>query len=126
MIGIVIGHKSLAMELVNTASSILGYSDDLVSVTNDKLTTEDAVKKVAEHLERLNNPESVIFMTDMRGGNCWTIAQMVARDHKNYFVLSGVNLQMILSFLTKKNRMTGKELAETMEVDAHRGIVLEK
>jgi len=64
MIGIVIGHKSLAMELVNTANSILGYSDDLISVSNEKLTTEDAVKKVIEHLERLNKPKSVIFMTE--------------------------------------------------------------
>jgi PTS system mannose-specific IIA component len=126
MIGIVICHKTLAMELVNTAHSILGYTDDLISFTNEKLTTEEAVKQVFEHLKKVNYPEAVILMTDMRGGNCWTIAQMVARDHENFFVLSGVNLPMILSFLTKKEQMSTRKLAETMDEDAHRGIVLEK
>jgi mannose/fructose-specific phosphotransferase system component IIA len=126
MIGIVICHKTMAMELVNTAHSILGYSNDLISFTNEKLTTEEAVKQVFEHLKKVNNHKEVIFMTDMRGGNCWTIAQMVARDHENFFVLSGVNLPMILSFLTKKDLMSARELAETMDADARRGIVLEK
>ena len=126
MIGIVICHKTLAKELVQTAHSILGYSDDLIPFSNDKLTTEDGVRRINALLEGGNETGGVFFMTDIRGGNCWTIAQMVTRGRENYYVLSGVNLPMILSFLTKKNVMNTRELAEIMESDAHRGVVLEK
>ena len=126
MTGIVICHKTLAKELVQTVHSILGYSDDLIPFSNDKLTTEDGVRRIHSLLEGGNKTGGVVFMTDMRGGNCWTMAQMASRGRENYYVLSGVNLPMILSFLTKKNQLNPRELAETMETDAHRGLVLEK
>jgi mannose/fructose-specific phosphotransferase system component IIA len=65
-------------------------------------------------------------MADMRGGNCWAIASLISRNEADYHVVSGVNLPMILSFLTKKDQLTVEELAETIEKDGHRGILLER
>jgi mannose/fructose-specific phosphotransferase system component IIA len=50
---------------------------------------------------------------------------MVARNKSNYYVLSGVNLPMVLSFLTKKDNLGIRELTDIMEKDGHRGIFLE-
>ncbi len=126
MIGIIICHKSLAFDLIDTAQTILGHKEELHGFSNDKITTEEAVAIIKSYIESIGNPENIIFMVDLRGGNCWTIAKILARSHPGYFVLSGVNLPMIFSFLTKKSDLSALDLVHTIEKDAHRGILLEQ
>ncbi len=126
MTGIVICHKSLAHELLQTARAIVGHQNDLYAFSNDKITGEQLVKKIEEFLVSQNNPEDVVLMVDLRGGNCWSVARMVTRLHPGHYVLSGVNLPMLFSFLTKKDRLPFEALIKTMEEDAHRGIILDK
>ncbi len=126
MIGIVIGHKSLAFELIVTAEAILGQTEDLYAFSNEKISTEEGVTEIKNLLASRGNPENVIFMVDLRGGNCWAIARMTAHSHAGYYVVSGVNLPMILSFLTKKSTSSVTDLVQSMENDAHRGIMIEQ
>jgi mannose/fructose-specific phosphotransferase system component IIA len=126
MLGIVICHKSMAASLVQTVKGILGYHDDLVPFTNEKITTEEAVFQLQQIIKEKGDPPEVILMADMRGGNCWAIASLISRNKSGYHVISGVNLPMVLSFLTKKDQLTAEELAETIEKDGLRGIVLER
>jgi mannose/fructose-specific phosphotransferase system component IIA len=125
MIGIVICHKSLAFDLIETASAILGHKEELHGFSNEKITTEEAVAKIKSLIQTIGDPENVVFMVDLQGGNCWTIAKILSRSHPGYFVISGVNLPMIFSFLTKKNQLNTLDLVHTIEKDAHRGILLE-
>jgi mannose/fructose-specific phosphotransferase system component IIA len=125
MTGIVICHKSLAFDLIETANAILGHKEELYAFSNEKITTEEAVTKINSLIQDVGNPENVIFMVDLQGGNCWTIAKILSRSRPGYFVLSGVNLPMIFSFLTKKNQLSVLDLVHTIEKDAHRGISLE-
>lgn len=126
MLGIIICHKSMAASLVNTVKAILGHHDDLIPFSNEKLTTEEAVSQLQKIISENGHPREVILMADMRGGNCWAIASLISRNEADYHVVSGVNLPMILSFLTKKDQLTVEELAETIEKDGHRGILLER
>ena len=126
MLGIIICHKSMAASLIYTVEAILGHHDDLIPFSNEKLTTEEAVSQLQEIISENEHPREVIFMADMRGGNCWAIASLISRNEADYHVVSGVNLPMILSFLTKKDQLTVEELAETIEKDGHRGILLER
>ncbi len=126
MLGIIICHKSMAASLVHTVKAILGHHDDLIPFSNEKLTTEEAVSQLQQIISENGNPGEIILMADMRGGNCWAIASLISRNKVNYHVVSGVNLPMILSFLTKKDQLTAEELAETIEKDGHRGILLER
>ena len=126
MLGIIIAHKSLAASLVQTSTAILGHHDDLIPFSNEKITTEEAVAQLQKIILDKEDPKEVILMADMRGGNCWAIASLISRDRPNYHVISGVNLSMVLSFLTKKDQLTGQDLAETIEKDGHRGILLER
>ncbi|MBN2366216.1 MAG: hypothetical protein EH225_09525, partial [Calditrichaeota bacterium] len=66
------------------------------------------------------------FMVDIRGGNCWAVARLLSRSQPGYYVLSGVNLPMIFSFLTKRGETSIQELVRNMKKDAHRGIFLEQ
>ncbi len=123
MIGIVICHKSLAKEITATARSIVGHQHNLFPFSNDKIESGQLVKEVETLLASYDNPENVVIMVDLRGGNCWAVAKMIARNHPGYHVLSGVNMPMVFSFLTKKDNLLPDELIESLEKDAHRGIV---
>jgi len=125
MTGIVICHKSLAFDLIDTANTILGHKEGIYGFSNEKITTEEAVSQLKTLIQTIGNPENILFMVDLRGGNCWTIAKILSRSHSGYFVLSGVNLPMIFSFLTKKDQQGVLDLVHTIEKDAHRGILLE-
>jgi PTS system mannose-specific IIA component len=125
MTGIVICHRRLAEELLNTAAAILGHHQDLYPFSNDKITAEELYHQIGEFFLKIKNPSRGVILVDLRGGNCWSIGKMIARSHPGFRVLTGVNLPMILSFLTKKNQLTSEELIELLETDAHRGIVLE-
>ncbi len=126
MISIVICHGSLAFELVEAAYKILGHKDDVYPFSNEKFTTEEVVHKISSLIESKGQPENVVLMVDLRGGNCWTVARLLARSHPGYYVLSGVNMPMLLSFFTKRDQLNIFQLVQTMENDAHRGIALEQ
>lgn len=125
MIGFVICHKSLAHELIETAQAILGHNNDLYPFSNDKITNEELLLKLEKVHKKAGKPTDLVIMVDLRGGNCWHVAKLFARSHPGYFVLSGVNLPMIFSFLTKKETLDSSKLIKTMETDSHRGIIVD-
>lgn len=125
IIGLVICHKNLAEELIHTAEAIIGHRDNLFSFTNDRYDTKALVENVEAFLKQQDNPDHGVIMVDLRGGNCWTVGKLISRKYPQFHLLTGVNLPMIFSFLTKKDSFSLRELVDVMESDAHRGIVLE-
>lgn len=126
MLGIVICHKNLARELLNTATAIVGHADNLFAFSNHTKSTEQLLQDLTDFLNRQGNPPEVLFMVDLRGGNCWTVARMLIRENSGYYVLSGVNLPMLISFLTKKDRYSFGELIKVIENDSCRNTILEQ
>ena len=110
--------------MVETAKAIIGYQDGLYPFSNNDLTTEELVKRLNDLKVSQGNPKNGVIMVDLHGGNCWRIAKLFAHENPGYNVLSGVNLPMLLSFLTKKNEIPPEKLFEVIETDAHRGVVL--
>lgn len=126
MLGIVLCHKNLATELVTTARAVIGHRDDLYPFSNDRITADQLIKELEEFFAEKKPQKAVLIMVDLRGGNCWAVARRFARNHPQCHIISGVNLPMLFSFLTKKDNLPMPELLKILEEDAHRGIVLEK
>ena len=82
MVAIILTHKNLAQELINTAKSIVGHDEKLYGFTNHTKTTEQLFGEIKEFLKSKDSPENVLFMVDLRGGNCWTVARMWIRENK--------------------------------------------
>ncbi len=122
--GIVICHGKLAGALLNAAERILGSSEGVYAFTNEQLSPKGVYEAIVAQLgEQLDHPG--IIMVDLRGGSCWSVAKMLARDYPGLRVVTGVNLPMLTSFITKRRQKTLDELAELLVVDGHRSVLLE-
>ncbi len=122
MIGLIICHRGLAFELVNTVDAIIGHHTELYPFSNEKISPEQLLKELENFVQYKGNPREVVVMVDLLGGSCWTAARMLCRNHPTYRLLSGVNLPMLFSFLTKKDILPYDEFVQILEKDARRGI----
>lgn len=122
--GIIICHGLLAFELVNAVQKILGHSEFLYPFSNDNMAPGMILQYLTDTLKR-NQSRQIIAMVDLRGGSCWAAARMLGQQFPETRVLSGVNIPMLISFLTKRNKFPFEELPRILESDALRGIVAE-
>lgn len=122
--GIIICHGRLAFELVNSVGKILGQADQIFPFSNDDLTPQDLYTLVKERIAE-EGIEQMYAFVDLRGGSCWRVAKMLARDYPELKIASGVNIPMLISFLSKRQQMDGEELQKTLDTDAHRSIIFE-
>jgi len=121
--GIIVGHRNFGESLLGTVEKIIGKTEDITFLSNDNLSSNelaDIIKDLCDYKE----PTDVIIFCDLFGGSCWRAAKM-ARIERSY-IITGVNLPMLLSFINKRDNITFDELADTLVKDAARGINTEK
>lgn len=121
---LIISHGDLGKELLNTAKKIIGDfpSDFITSITNNNLSLSDIINIITDII--LKDPDSFyILATDFPGGSCFIASKKVSSSSESIITISGLNISMILSFLTKRNNYSGKELAEIIKIDGNRAII---
>ncbi len=124
-IGILLCHANLAEELLKTTRKILGHTETLYSFSNDRVTPELLFEEVYQFVRERASDE-VVVLVDLRGGNCWKVGCRLWQQFPQIRVLSGVNLPMIVSYITKYQTQPFEKFVEIIEHDGHRGIVLDK
>jgi mannose/fructose-specific phosphotransferase system component IIA len=122
--GIIIAHADLAQALITTVESITGPQDDLLALSNISLSREEMDHLIRHYLE---DGQSTIFFTDFSAGSTYAVARIAINSYCRpgrviCDAISGVNLPMLLSFVTKRNNLPFSALMETVRQDGHRGI----
>lgn len=121
---LIVTHGDLGAELLDIAKQIIGnFSTDFISaVSNRDKSLQDIItlidKKTSKDLENF-----YILATDFPGGSCFIASKKVSASSNRIVTVSGINISMILSFLTKRNNYSGKELAEIIKTDGNRAII---
>jgi mannose/fructose-specific phosphotransferase system component IIA len=97
--GVVVAHGEMASGLVDAVRSIAGVNEDvLIAVSNRGLSPQalaDAVRAATD------GRPSVVF-TDLPAGSCGSAARMLSRNTSGIAVVCGVNLPMLLDFVTHR------------------------
>jgi PTS system mannose-specific IIA component len=116
MIGkLILTHGGLARELLAAAQVISGRLAGLEALSLDwNDTFEEAKAKVRAALERLDDGQGVLILTDMYGGTPTNVAVSFLQ-HDRVEVLTGVNLPMVLRLACQQNE--GEP--QTLEAMAH-------
>jgi PTS system mannose-specific IIA component len=108
MIGVVVvTHGQLAVELLNAAETIVGDLPQFAAVSIGwHEDTHDARDEIAQAIERVQQGQGVLILTDMFGGTPSNLA-MTFLDQDQVEVITGVNLPMLikLASLTEQSSL---------------------
>lgn len=120
--GIIITHGPIAQSLIRASEEIVGKTEYLYGFSTTNLSLDAIYKQMKEILSRSDWPDETLILVSLKGGSCWNSAVAMKREYRKVEVLSGVNLSMILSFLTKRNDHSLTDLTALVLEDGIRGI----
>jgi PTS system mannose-specific IIA component len=122
--GIIIAHGTLAESLVKAAESIIGKAENVRTVSvMDGETTEQIRGNLEEAVKDVKKNDGVIIFTDMFGGSPTNIALSILEEGV-VEILTGVNLPVLLKFLSYRSEMNFAELILQLKEHGQKSIVL--
>jgi mannose/fructose-specific phosphotransferase system component IIA len=106
--GLVITHGDIGRELVRVTEMILGPVEGLTAMSNSGKSATDITAEISVWLAEGENgcqdAESgscqQLILLDDYGGSCATCAQLACGQNSDTAIISGVNLAMLLGFVT--------------------------
>ncbi|MCH7783781.1 hypothetical protein IID62_12025 [candidate division KSB1 bacterium] len=120
---IILTHGDFGRALLNTTEKIIGPVD-AVKVLSNELTS---IKDLVIDLDKIVNDwrdNDILIAVDFCGGSCWHAAQVVKRNKNNVVLISGINLPMMLSFVSRRDAFKLPELAEYLKESSIKGTEL--
>lgn len=121
---ILITHGPIGDAIIEAVRGIMGVDEGLHALS----VTDMSLAEISARLAALvnapeNQDDGLIVMASLKGGSCWNVSAAIAGNNPNVRVVSGVNLPMVLSFVTKRDSLSLDDLVETLERDGQRGVV---
>lgn len=121
---IIVAHGKYGSAILKTAEQILGPQSDCVSIGVDSaLEEEEAVHRLNDAANRLNQGAGVLALTDMFGGTPTNLALSLLKLCQAE-VVTGVNLPMLLKVFEFRDRTNLAELAKIAGDAGKAGIVV--
>ena len=116
MVGmLVITHRRLAKELIDTAQLIVGEIDNCVGLSLDpELPVDDLRQQITNAMNEVNDGDGVIVLTDMFGGTPSNLS-LSFLNHEGIEVVTGVNLPMLLKLAHSREDQKVDELARIVK-----------
>jgi len=126
--GVVIAHGPLGAAYIEAAKTIMGSDEGLFSLSVTDMSVEEIASRLGSIVnETREDVDGIVIMACLRGGSSWNVSAAVAKDKPHVRLVSGVNLAMLLTFLTRRDVLSLDELAEKLKTEAIKGVtVLEK
>ena len=125
MVGmLVVTHRQLAKELIDTAELIVGKIDNCIGLSLDPdLPVEDLREQITNAMNMVNDGDGVIVLTDMFGGTPSNLS-LSFLNHQGIEVVTGVNLPMLLKLAHSREDQQVDELARIVKDYGRRSISL--
>jgi mannose/fructose-specific phosphotransferase system component IIA len=112
----------MARALIKAAETILGKTTLLHGFSSTDMSTEQIAGLAGKIIESDDWPENTLIMVSLKGGSCWRAALTIRSEQQNVAIVAGINLSMLLSFITKRANHPLEELASLAKEDGIRGI----
>jgi len=123
--GLVMTHGKLGAELVRVCELVLGPAEGLEAMSNSGKSLPELTDAVRGWLAAEDAPgEGAVVLVDDYGGSCATAAQLACAQEPGRAIISGVNLAMVLGFLTWRESDEVDELAARLVRKGREAITL--
>ncbi len=122
---VIVTHSGLAGELLKAASMICGNTDacEAVELHPDD-PPEQLMGKIAQAVEKVGgNDNGLMLMTDMFGGTPSNTGMSFLKEGAAE-VLTGVNLPMVVEFLSRREKLSFEELATVLQRCGRESIIV--
>ncbi|MBN2857290.1 MAG: hypothetical protein JXN63_02705 [Candidatus Delongbacteria bacterium] len=121
---LIVTHGDLGEAIIGVARKIIGNVDEetVFALSNEGLSTSELSERIRAIISKYSD-SFFIIATDFPGGSCFIAARKTSSSNKKSATVSGVNISMILSFLTKKELYSGQKLVEIIKTDGNRAIL---
>lgn len=106
MLGLlVLSHGRFAEELVNAARKIVGEIESFQALSMEwDADVEEATRRVDEAIQKVDQGQGVLVLTDMFGGTPTNLA-MSLHEKDEIEIVTGVNLPMLIKFVNLREEL---------------------
>jgi mannose/fructose-specific phosphotransferase system component IIA len=109
---LILTHGHMGQALLESASRILADAPPVEVLSNDELCGTELSTRVRDWAD--SHAGSVFVFVDVGGGSCGTAAQLALRDRADSWILGGVNLPMVLTYLAGADHLEAAEMASKL------------
>nr|WP_300326163.1 PTS sugar transporter subunit IIA [uncultured Anaerostipes sp.] len=124
MVGLIVAtHGNTGLELVKSAEMFSGPLDHCKTwALNPGDDIEDGEKILEEYVDQLDEGDGVLIMTDLFGGTPSNLTLKISM-RKNVGILTGVNLPMLIQFVSERETQTLDQLVKECMETGQSGIL---
>jgi PTS system mannose-specific IIA component len=120
--GVVVSHGQLANELLSAAETVVGPVESIHAVSigwhDDVEMAKDEIQRA---IKQADQGSGVVLLTDMFGGTPTNISAMFLKEGQ-VEIVTGVNLPMIIKFVTSDREGSLYDLAREIEEQGKQSI----
>lgn len=122
--GLIVSHGKLAEELLNALTIIIGEAVNIEAISIGWYDdVEESKKKISQSLKRIDQKNGMVIFTDMFGGTASNLSFSFLKDNQ-VEIITGVNLPMLIKFVSLQRRNNLKEVAKKVFEQGKRNIHL--
>lgn len=121
---IVVTHGEFGAYLIEAAEGIVGRQGAGVRAiaTSSRLSVPEIRGKLSRALRELSNPDGTVVFTDMPGGTPNNLSFPLVKDAPRTEMVSGVNLYMLVTAFSHRDRLPLERLVEKIVADGQKSI----
>lgn len=112
-IGIIVTHGNLAHELLSTVETIVGKIDFCYAISNADLNDDALIASIRKIIDEHAESYAILFV-DYFGGSCSMSCSRAVKGYEKAVVISGINLPILLDFVTKRGTMKPEEIVRNL------------
>ena len=117
---ILVTHGNMAKAMLNTAAKI--YPFDKKSVAVFTVSGRMDLRRTAARIKKKLSSQGALIMTDIFGGTACNMSAGAAHGVKDAHVLCGLNLNMLLTALSYREKLNSAALAEKAREAGAKGL----
>ncbi len=118
---ILISHGNMAQSLLETASKIGSF--DISEIPVFSVSTKGDLENLPQRILNSLGQDGTLILVDILGGSSCNTAVQCTQHLDNIKVVCGVNLNMLLSAINNKEKMTLSDLTKKVLEDGRKSLV---